>query len=41
MVPGVTESFSSNFLNSSLLLNVHVFSADTKHESADYFGTSG
>ena len=32
MAPGVTASFSLNFLNSSLLLNVHVFSADTKHE---------
>ena len=29
---GVTASFSLNFLNSLLLLNVHVFSADTKHE---------
>ena len=27
---GVTASFSLNFLNSLLLLNVHVFSADTK-----------
>ena len=32
MAPGVTASFSLNFLKSSLLLNVHVFSADTKHE---------
>ena len=32
IAPGVTASFSLNFLNSLLLLNVHVFSADTKHE---------
>ena len=32
MAPGVTASFSLNFLNSSLLLNVHIFFADTKHE---------
>ena len=32
MAPGVAARFSLNFLNSSLLLNVHVFSADTKHE---------
>ena len=30
--PGITASFCLNFLNSLLLLNVHVFSADTKHE---------
>ena len=32
IAPRVTASFSLNFLNSLLLLNVHVFSADTKHE---------
>ena len=35
IAPGVTASFSLNFLNSLSLLNVHVhnvFSADTKHE---------
>ena len=32
MAPGVTASFSLTFLNSLLLLNVHVFSADTKYE---------
>ena len=32
ITPGVTASFSLNFLNSLLLLNVHVFSADTNHE---------
>ena len=32
IAPGVTANFSLNFLNSLLLLNVHVFSADTKHE---------
>ena len=32
IAPGVTASFSLNVLNSLLLLNVHVFSADTNHE---------
>ena len=32
IAPGVTASFSLNFLNSLLLLNVQVFSADTKQE---------
>ena len=33
IAPGVTASFSLNFLNSLLLLHVlHVFSADTKQE---------
>ena len=32
IAPGVTASFSLNLINSLMLLKVHVFSADSKHE---------